>query len=53
MLHSSLDEATVEACKLTPAPDLEEALRARLALLGSGVPVAVLPEGPVTVPYLA
>ncbi|MFA6241724.1 MAG: nickel-dependent lactate racemase [Candidatus Hydrogenedentales bacterium] len=51
-LHSALDDATVRACKLSPVAHLQEALEEHLWSLGKGTRVAVLPEGPVTVPYL-
>jgi hypothetical protein len=34
-------------------PDLRAALEAELARVGRDAPVAVLPEGPLTIPYLA
>ncbi len=52
-LYSSLDSECVRGCKLTPAANLEGELREHLKSLGKGAPVAVLPEGPVTIPYVA
>ncbi|MBX7257917.1 MAG: nickel-dependent lactate racemase [Candidatus Hydrogenedentes bacterium] len=52
-LRSSLDEATVRACKLTPVEDLQAKLEAHLRALGKEARVAVLPEGPVTVAYVS
>ena len=50
LVHSSLDEATVRAAHLTPCPDIAAAIRARLR---PNSRVAVLPQGPLTIPYLA
>jgi nickel-dependent lactate racemase len=52
-LYSALDPECVRACKLSPVASLEDALRAEIARIGKGAPVAVLPEGPVTIPYVA
>ena len=50
LLHSSLDGDTVRAAHLTPCDDIGEAVRARLR---PGSRIAVLPQGPLTIPYLA
>jgi len=52
-VHSSLPEATVKAAHLLPCPDIGKAVRERLAGLPPGARVAVLPQGPLTIPYLA
>jgi lactate racemase len=52
-LYSKLAPATVRACLLKPIDDLRAAVEARIKDLGTGLPIAVLPEGPVTIPYLA
>ena len=52
-LYSTLDPVCVRDCKLEPVPDLERAVHARVEALGAGAPVAVLPEGPLTIPYVA
>jgi lactate racemase len=52
-LHSEVPDADLRRAHLTPVPDLGAALRAELARIGPDAPVAVLPEGPVTIPYLA
>jgi nickel-dependent lactate racemase len=49
LLHSSLDDATVRAAHLTPCADIAAAVRARLR---PGARVAVLPQGPLTIPFL-
>jgi hypothetical protein len=38
---------------LTPCPDIAAAVRDRLQALGPEARVAVLPQGPLTIPYLA
>ena len=38
---------------LEPLQDVAEAVDAELARIGRDAPVAVLPEGPMTIPYLA
>jgi nickel-dependent lactate racemase len=52
-LHSTLDPELVRSAMLEPAHDIEATLAALLAGLGPGARVAVLPEGPQTVPYVA
>lgn len=51
-LYSSLDPATVEAAMLTPSTSIEATLAALLERYGPDARIAVLPEGPQTVPYL-
>ncbi|MBI5093322.1 MAG: nickel-dependent lactate racemase [Candidatus Hydrogenedentes bacterium] len=50
-LHSQLAPECVRACKLAPISSLELGLREHIETIGRGAPVAVLPEGPVTIPY--
>ena len=52
LVHSSLPDDVVRAAHLTPCPDISAAVRERLAGLGPEARVAVLPQGPLTVPYL-
>lgn len=52
-LHSSLSEETVRAAHLEPVPDLSLACREALDAAGADARLAVLPHGPVTIPYLA
>jgi nickel-dependent lactate racemase len=49
-LHSSLDEETVRIAHLIPCPDIEAAVRARML---PDSRIAVLPQGPLTIPYVA
>ncbi len=53
LLYSMLSEEGVRAAHLTPCPDIAEAVRERLAKLPPDARVAVLPQGPLTIPYLA
>ena len=52
-LYSELPDADVRRAHLIPVRDLRAALDAELARLGRDAPIAVLPEGPFTIPYLA
>src|SRR4051812_29331249 len=51
-LYSSLDPETVRNAMLTPIEDIEATLATLLNRYGSSARIAVLPEGPQTVPYL-
>jgi nickel-dependent lactate racemase len=51
LLHSKLDDDTVLACGLTPVADIGKTLEAHLRTLGPDTHVAVLPDGPQTIPY--
>ncbi len=51
-LYSSLEPDAVRGCLLTPVADLETAVEDRIRSLGGRPPVAVLPEGPLTIPYM-
>ncbi len=53
LLHSTLPDDVVRRCFLTPCHDISAAVRDRLAALGPSARVAVLPQGPLTIPYLA
>lgn len=53
-LFSELDPALVQRAHLTPVKDVRSAIDAELARLGNpDAPVAVVPEGPLTIPYVA
>jgi len=43
----------VERAHLEPVADVSERLSAELERLGNDAPIAVLPEGPMTIPYHA
>ena len=53
LLYSSLPDETVRACHLTPCHDISAAVNEKLRELGPEARVAVLPQGPLTIPYLA
>ncbi len=51
-VQSSIDAESLRRAHLIPVESINEALQAELNRIGRDAPVAVLPEGPVTVPYL-
>ncbi len=51
-IYSELDPQAVARAGLTPIDDLNEYIRATVQRLGSDIPIAVLPEGPMTIPYV-
>ena len=53
LVHCMLDNDTLEACHLAPCADINAEVAKRLAKLGPDARVAVLPQGPLTIPYLA
>lgn len=53
MVYSTLPDEVVRACHLKPCHDISRAVTERLAKSGPQARVAVLPQGPLTVPYLA
>lgn len=53
LVHSSLPDDIVRACHLTPCRDIGATVREALAKAGPEARVAVLPQGPLTIPYLA
>lgn len=52
LLHSTLRDEDVRAAHLTPCRDVTEAVRNELAGLGNSARIAVLPQGPLTIPYV-
>jgi nickel-dependent lactate racemase len=53
VVYSSLPEEVVRACHLTPCRDIGAEVKKCLDEIGRGARVAVLPQGPLTIPYLA
>lgn len=53
LLHSSLPDEQVRAAHLTPCHDIAAAVQQELARTQNGTRIAVLPQGPLTIPYLA
>lgn len=52
MVCSSLSEDVVRAAHLAPCRDIGGTVRERLAKLNATARIAVLPQGPLTIPYL-
>jgi len=52
-LYSELPDEDVRRAHLVPVHDIGAAVADGLATFGKDAPVAVLPEGPMTIPYLA
>jgi nickel-dependent lactate racemase len=52
LVYSGLSDEKVRAAKLRPCHDIAQAVRERLDRVGDGARVAVLPQGPLTIPYL-
>ena len=53
LLHSSLPDDIVRAAHLTPCHDIGAALQGLLNTLPNDARIAALPQGPLTIPYLA
>jgi nickel-dependent lactate racemase len=53
LLYSTLPEEAVRAAHLTPCRDIAATVRECLQSQGNDARVAVLPQGPLTIPYLA
>jgi hypothetical protein len=53
LVYSSLPDDIVRACHLTPCRDISASVEELLRQLGPQARVAVLPQGPLTIPYLA
>lgn len=52
-LFSGLPDELVRACGLQPCHDIAAAVNERIRAIGPPARVAVLPQGPLTIPYLA
>jgi nickel-dependent lactate racemase len=53
LVHSKIPDDIIRAAHLEPCHDIAAAVQARLAEAGPSGRVAVLPQGPLTIPYLA
>ena len=51
-LYSEIPEEEVRRAHLSATSDIAACVRDELAQIGRGAPIAVLPEGPMTIPYL-
>ena len=52
-LYSGLDHDVVISCNIFPCDNFQQSIHERLQELGHKPPVAVLPQGPLTIPYVA
>ncbi len=52
LVYSSLPEATIRSCHLTPCNDIAQQVTKELDRFGRAARVAVLPQGPLNIPYL-
>ncbi|HEX4945704.1 MAG TPA: hypothetical protein VFZ34_03540 [Blastocatellia bacterium] len=52
-LLSEIPADEVQRAFLEPITDIEARVREELERIGNDAPIAVLPEGPMTIPYLA
>jgi nickel-dependent lactate racemase len=53
LVHSSLPDELIRAAHLLPCHDITQSVREALQTFGPHARVAVLPQGPLTIPYLA
>lgn len=53
LVKSNLSSEVVRRCHLTPCEDIGQVVKERLARLPDDVRIAVLPQGPLTIPYLS
>jgi hypothetical protein len=53
LVHSTLPEEVLCAAHLRPCLDIAATVRERLKQYGPEARIAVLPQGPLTIPYLA
>jgi lactate racemase len=53
LLHSAMSDELVRAALLEPCPDIAATVRAEVERIGPNARVAVLPWGPLTIPYIA
>lgn len=51
-VHCEIDPQELRQAHFHPVPNIRAALDAELDLIGRDAPVAILPEGPLTIPYL-
>ena len=52
LVHSQLPDEKVLGAKMLPCHDIAAAVRDRVSKLGPETRVAVLPQGPLTIPYV-
>jgi nickel-dependent lactate racemase len=51
-LYSSLPEEAVKAAHLIPCKDIEKTVKEIISARGDNVKIAVMPQGPLTIPYI-
>ena len=51
-VYSDLDAGEVQRAHMEPIADVDAFIAKEIAPLGEDTPVAVLPEGPMTIPFL-
>ena len=51
-LYSEIEPDAVRRVHIEPVGDIAARIREELSRIGEDAPIAVLPEGPMTVPYL-
>ena len=51
-IYTAMDEATVRAAHLIPCRDIAAAVKSKLGATPNGQRIAVLPQGPLTIPYI-
>lgn len=51
-VYTQMNPELVRQCKLNVVQDLDTALRDHIAALGKNARIAVLPDGPLTIPYV-
>ena len=52
LAFTGMPAADVRSCQIEPVADLQAAVEAEVRRRGTGIPVAVLPDGPLTIPYV-
>lgn len=52
-IFTAMDDATVRSAHLVPCRDITAAVQSKLGANPNGARIAVLPQGPLTIPYLA
>jgi nickel-dependent lactate racemase len=52
LLHSTLPDEKVKAAKMRPCPDIRGAIAERIDRIGPAARLAILPQGPLTIPYV-
>ncbi|HYV28217.1 MAG TPA: nickel-dependent lactate racemase, partial [Candidatus Eisenbacteria bacterium] len=53
LVYSSLSDETIRAAHLAPCHDISAAVKESLGALNGAARIAVLPQGPLTIPYLS